>query len=259
MPAKRRVDWGQRRINPGLPAGAVIATLGLVLAVALTPFVAGLLGALVLAVVFHPLHERLSRRLSRATASVVVLAVAIALILVPGFCIGALLVRAVPQAIASADLAPFVARLASLEFRGIAIGSEMAKAGGALASLGSQRVFVIAGGAARATVNLVIAFFGLYYLLVSGESAWAEFSKYSPFSVTTTERLRAKFRDITKATLIGIGVGSAAQALIVGTGFAITGLPNPLVWGAMSWSPVGAPDAWRLPDLGSWYDRACHQ
>ncbi|MGH7619791.1 MAG: AI-2E family transporter [Gemmatimonadaceae bacterium] len=205
MHAHRRIDWGRRQISPGLPAAAVIATLGLVLAAALAPFVAGLLGALVLAVAFAPLSERLSRRLSPATAAVVVLAVAVALILIPGFCIGALLVRAVPQAVTSADLAPIVTRLDSLEFRGIAIGSEIAKAGGALASWGSQRVFVIAGGAARAAVNLVIAFFGLYYLLVSGESAWAEFSKYSPFSATTTERLRGSFATSPKQRSLALG------------------------------------------------------
>ncbi len=69
---------------------------------------------------------------------------------------------------------------------------------------------------------------------MSGEHAWRSLLSYSPFSRATTERLRVKFRSVTKATLLGIGLGSLVQAVIVGIGFAITGLPNPLLWGAVT-------------------------
>jgi predicted PurR-regulated permease PerM len=223
-----------RRINHRLLAGGLVAALGLVLAIVLAPFIPGLLGAPILSVVFTPLYRRLARRLRPRAAAGLTIAAAIVLVLVPGVAIAALLMREVPRVLAGADLSSLLARLSALEFHGIAIGAGIAALGRAATTWASQQAFAIAGSATRAAVNLVIAFFGLYYLLVSGESAWRAFAMYSPFSRATTERLRVKFRSVTKATLLGIGLGSLVQAVVIGTGFAITGLPDPLLWGAVT-------------------------
>lgn len=222
------------RLDPGLAAGAVIATLGLVIVVALAPFIPGLLGAPVLAVLFAPLYQRLSRVVRPAVAAALVLVTAIAVVLLPGLAIAGLLVREAPNALSAADLTAVFTRLSSIRIHDVPIGTDVVTMTREIVAWISRQLVTLAGSAARAAVNLVIAFFGLYYLLRSGDAAWDELSNYSPFSRKTTERLRTKFRNVTRATLLGIGLGSLVQAVVVGTGFAVTGLPNPVLWGTVT-------------------------
>jgi hypothetical protein len=71
------------------------------------------------------------------------------------------------------------------------------------------------GTATRVTLNLTIALFGLYYLLLYPESAWQAARPYIPFSSESTERLRRRFRDVTNSTLIGTGLIAAVQGTLV--------------------------------------------
>jgi predicted PurR-regulated permease PerM len=223
-----------RRVNHRLVAGGVVAALGVALVVALFPFIPGLLGAPILTVIFAPVYRRLVRRVRPRAAAALTIATAILLVLVPGLAIGVLLARELPRVVASSDLSGLLTRVAAIQVGGLAVGSGLAAVGRSVSAWGSQKVVVVAGSAARAAVNLLIAFFGFYYLLVSGDHAWRTLASYSPFSHTTTEGLRAKFRNVTKATLLGIGVGSVVQAFIIGIGFALTGLPNPVLWGVVT-------------------------
>ncbi len=225
---------GSRVTNHRLIAGAVVAALGLCLSIALFPFIPGLLGAPILVVIFSPLYQRLERRMRPGAAAGVTIAAAIALVLIPGVTLGVLVVRQVPKVLAGSDLTGLLARLSSLEVHGVAVGAGLAAAGRSLSTWGSQQVLKVATSATRAAVNLVIAFFAFYYLLVAGDQTWRSFCAYSPFSHSTTERLRAKFRSVTKATLLGIGLGSLVQAIVIGTGFAVTGLPDAIFWGAVA-------------------------
>lgn len=225
---------GSPRVDHRLVAGGVVATLGVCLLVALFPFIPGLLGAPILAVIFSPLYRRLCRRLRPGAAAGLTITAAIALVLIFGLGLAFIVVREVPKVLAGSDLGAMLASLSMLQVHGVAVGSELATAGRSMAAWGSQQLFHIAGSTTRAVMNLVIAFFGLFYALVAGEQTWRSFCAYSPFSRATTERLRAKFRNVTKATLLGIGLGCVVQAIVIGTGFAVTGLSNPLFWGAVA-------------------------
>ena len=225
---------GSRSANHRLVAGGVVVVLGLTLIVALFPFMPGLLGAPILAVIFTPLYRRLARRARPGLAAATTIALAIALVLVPGALIGSVVAREVSRAVASSDLSGLQTRVGLVTFGGIRIGTMLVDITKSVETWGSQQVVVIAGSATRAAMNLVIAFFGLYYLLVAGDQTWRSLASYSPFSRATTERLRLKFRSVTKAMLLGIGLGSLVQGIVVGTGFAITGLPDPMLWGAVT-------------------------
>jgi predicted PurR-regulated permease PerM len=224
----------RRSSNHRIFAGVVVAALGLTLIIALFPFMPGLLGAPILAVMFAPIYRRLVQRARPGLAAALTIATAIALVLIPTLAIGAVLAREVPKVLHSSDVSGLQARLSSLEIGGMDVGSTIVDISKSIEAWGSRQVVVLAGSATRAAMNLIIAFFGLYFLLVSGEQAWRSLSAYSPFSRATTERLRLKFRSVTKATLLGIGLGSLVQAIIVGIGFAVTGLPHPVLWGAVT-------------------------
>jgi predicted PurR-regulated permease PerM len=217
----------------GLAVG-LIGALGIGIAFALLPFLMGLVGAPVLAVVFSPLHQRISRHVNRAAAAAIVLIIALIVVLVPALVVAGVLVDQLPDALSQPATARIVSAIAAWHLGPFAIGGELARAGSGIASWISRELLAVVGGATRVAINLLIAFFGLYYLLMSGESAWREVIRVLPFSEPTVERLRERFHSLTSATLLGIGLTAVMQGTIVGGGFALVGLDRPLLWGVVT-------------------------
>lgn len=113
------------------------------------------------------------------------------------------------------------------------VGAEVAKASGTLVSWLSSQLIAFAGGATSAALNFVIAFFGLYYMLRSGTEMWAAARGYIPFSPRTADALRDRFFGVTQATLLGTAIVAVSQGTLIGVGFWVVDLPNPL-FGARS-------------------------
>jgi predicted PurR-regulated permease PerM len=80
----------------------------------------------------------------------------------------------------------------------------------------------------------VIALFGTYYLLMSGDLMWEHSVRMLPFEAPTSERLRARFHRVTEAMVLGVVVTGAAQGTLVGVAFALLGFEHALFWGAVT-------------------------
>jgi predicted PurR-regulated permease PerM len=216
-------------------ASALILVLGVGLAYALWPFSTGLLGAVVLYVVFGPVYRGLAQRGIRpgVSAGIVVL-LALVLVVGPGISfIG--LVANEAQAMASGVIqSPLLARLRELRVGPYDIGAHIEALGSQVVTwLGSSALSVV-GTATRLGIQLTIAFFGLFYLLVAPEGAWPSVRPLIPFSARHAEALRSRFRDVTFSTLVGTGLTAAVQGLLVGVAFAAAGLSNALFWGVVT-------------------------
>jgi len=214
-------------------AAANVAVLGVGIIIAVLPFLLGLLGAPILAVTFEPVHARLRRHLGvRAAAWVVVLAGILA-IFIPAVMITALLVSEVPAVLEGPDTAKLVNSLSSLHLGPFAIGERAAQVSNELVAWLSRQTFSLIGDLTFVVVNLLIAFLGLYFLLVAENEPWKPLLRYLPFSADSIDRLRIRFRDVTRATVLGIGATALLQAVIVGAGFALVGLSHAVLWGTV--------------------------
>ncbi|HWK89559.1 MAG TPA: AI-2E family transporter, partial [Longimicrobium sp.] len=125
-------------------------------------------------------------------------------------------------------------RLDGLTVGGVNLGDKMATTGGAVVGWLSTQALAFFGGAARGLLSLVIAFFGLYFLLLHHDRAWEATRGYVPFSHATAERLRERFHSVTEATLVGTLLTAVVQGTLVGTGFWVVGLPSPAFWGVIT-------------------------
>src|SRR5690606_12515243 len=97
----------------------------------------------------------------------------------------------------------------------------------------------------RTVLNLVIAFFGLFYLLVAPPGTWERARSYLPFSPATADLLRARFHSVTEAMLLGTALTAFVQGTLIGLGFHLVGLPNAVSWGTLA--AIGSV----LPVVGS--------
>jgi predicted PurR-regulated permease PerM len=211
----------------------IIAGLLVGVAWASRPFLSGLLGAVVLASLFSPVHRRMARWGVRRSALAVTLAAALLLVAPTAWLVLAVLPRApvALQHIASSDV---FARVAALQIGSVDVGVQLARAAEAALVWGSRNALAAAGGLTRALLNVLLALLGLYYLLIGGASLWRSVRGFIPFSRAGTDVLQERFSSITQATLLGMLATAAAQGLIVALGFLIVGLPNALTWGLVT-------------------------
>ena len=215
-------------------AGWVILGLGFVILLGLLPFLVGLLGAGVLYVVCAPMHRRLAPRLGVRSAAAVVLVGALLLILLPGALLVTVAMEQGPAILGGLPESAVFARLAALRFGGMDVGAQVTAASGSLLSWISQQALQVFGSIARTVLNIVIAFFGLYYLLVARRGTWETVRSYLPFSTANSDLLRRRFHSVTEAALLGIALTALVQGMMIGFGFWIVGLPNALFWGMVT-------------------------
>jgi predicted PurR-regulated permease PerM len=148
--------------------------------------------------------------------------------------IGLVLAEA-PDTIKGLQSSQIFERLSTLPSIGrINVGEQLARASGTMVQWASAQALGFVGGAFRATLNLFIAFFGLYYMLHSGSNMWNDARQYIPFSDKTADALRERFYGVTKATLLGTVLIAAVQGAIIGIAFGLVGLPNALFWGTVT-------------------------
>jgi predicted PurR-regulated permease PerM len=215
-------------------AGLLILALGIAILLALTPFLSGLLGAAILYVIFIGVFRRLARVMPVGLASALTLILAIVLVALPMAWLIGVLIDRIPDALRSLQSGVLLDRLSELRIGTIDVGARIAEASGSLVQWVSAQAIGFVGGAAAASLNLIIAFFGLYYMLNSGDALWSGFHGYVPFSAGTADALRLHFYSVTQATLLGTIATAIAQGSLIGVAFLVVGLPDPLVWGSMA-------------------------
>lgn len=215
-------------------AAFLILVLGVGIVLALTPFLSGLLGAAVLYVVFLPPYRRLTRVVKPGLAAAITLGVALLVVALPLAWLLGIVIDQAPDALRTVQGSTLFAKVSTLKIGTFEVGAELARASGSIVSWLSAQIVSFVGGATSAALNLVIAFFGLYYLLRSGTQMWSVVRTYIPFSSETSDALRDRFFGVTEATLLGTGLIAVVQGALIGIGFASVGLPNPLFWATVT-------------------------
>ncbi len=215
-------------------AALLILVLGVALAFAMAPYFTGLIGAPVLYVVFGPIHARLRGRLKPWLSAGLVTTLAVLIIVIPGVMLATLIVNEAQDAAAMVANSPVLAKLRALRIGPIRLGAQLEGVGGQVVSWVGTNLLGWLGTAARLALNLVIAFFGLYFLLLRPGETWDALGPYIPFSAPNRKKLRKRFNDVTTSTLIGYGLTASIQGTLVAIGFLVTGLPNPGFWGVVT-------------------------
>ena len=215
-------------------AALLILVLGVAVVWTLWPLSTGLIGAPVLYVVFAPVYRWLARRMRPGLAAGLVVLLGVILVLGPGVSFVGVVAGEAQDMARGVIGSPLLARLRELRIGPYDIGAQIEAVGSSLVSwIGSSALGLI-GTATRLGIQLTIAFFGLYYLLLAPQSAWRQVQPFVPFSRHNTEILRDRFRDVTVSTLIGTGLTATVQGVLVGLAFWATGIPNALFWGVVT-------------------------
>ncbi|HET7564600.1 MAG TPA: AI-2E family transporter [Gemmatimonadaceae bacterium] len=215
-------------------AQLLIVVLGAAVVVALAPYVSGLMGAAILYVMWAPAYRRASAVMRPRVASAVVVVVAALVLLLPGVWLVNAIIAEAPATLQRLQDSAFLSSLAQLRIGDIDVGAQIAAAGGSFVSWLSGQAIGLFGSATLGALNLVIAFFGLYYLLLSAPAVWARVAPLLPFSHESTELLRERFGSVTDAMLLGTALTAVVQGAIIGAAFWLVGLSSPVFWGVVT-------------------------
>jgi predicted PurR-regulated permease PerM len=233
-----------------------LAVLAYLLFQILQPFFAPIAWALFIAFLIHPLHEWLAARLGgRPSTSAAVLTLATLLLLVgPLTALGAAFAAQAAELLRYAqELAiehkpPEGSDLADVPLLGPAIqwlqetvGVSLAQIQAwavegartvlkSLASLGQKAVL----GALGTVVGFALMIFILFFAIRDGRAMFRTLRALIPMSKEERSRLFAHLASVTRAMVYGTGVTALVQGALIAIGFAIVGLPSPIVFGVLA-------------------------
>ena len=183
--------------------------------------------------------------MGRRFAAVGVTVLAALLIALPAVWLAMMMTAEAPATLYALEHGRVVSSIASIRVANVDVGAMVAESSAQLVAWLFRSIVQLLGGTVRASINLVIALFGLYFLLVAPHDGWLQVARYLPFSPEGVEMLRQRFFLVTEATLFGTALVAVLQGTIIGIGFALVGLPGAAFWGVVTAA------ASVLPVLGS--------
>jgi predicted PurR-regulated permease PerM len=235
---------------------AIVLLLGWLLYLVLAPFLAPIAWALFIAFLLQPLHLWLSRRLrGRAALSAVILTIAVFFII-----LGPLAALGAAFAAQVGELARFVQQyvadhrptapsdLATLPVVGPALDWLQENTGITFAQIqawaveAAQAILKALGGLGRAAflgalgtvIGFALMLFILFFAIRDGQRMADTARALLPAEERDRSRLFAHLGSVTRALVYGTGVTALVQGALVGIGFAVVGLPSPVVFGVLA-------------------------
>lgn len=219
----------------------------------LLPFYGAVFWAMVLAVVFSPLQERLLRRLGGRgnLAALLTLIICLLVAILPVIFITSAVVAegtALYQRLESGELDAGAYVTSGIRMLPPSIQEQLARVGisdldglreqiskGAMA--GSQylatKVFAIGQGTFEFFISFFVMLYLLFFLLRDGKGLVHRIRSAIPLAGNTKRRLQIKFTRVVRATVKGNVVVAAVQGALGGFIFWALGIYSPLLWGVL--------------------------
>ena len=247
----------QSAFYPRVFATVTAVALGLAVLRILESFVGPLLWAALLAFMLFPLHERLTTILKgrRSAAAALLTVAAVLVVAVPAVVLGvmfgtqgsALVARIAAGAVQHRLQDPgALARLADslAQQVGSWVPIPVDQVRDSLISATQQlvqSVLSVSGSLFASFLSLivaiVVALFLHFFFLRDGEQMVTRAMALVPLDDRRKAQLLSHLADVTRAVVLGSLVTSLVQGALVGIGFALAGVPSPIVFGVLS---VGA-------------------
>jgi predicted PurR-regulated permease PerM len=201
------------------------------------PFATPLVFAIVMVVVFEPLHARLVRRFGPATAAGLGTASVVLLTLVPLFLVASQVVGEAVDLVQTLDSSPFEHLLAQAQGLAARLGLDLESVirqateqlAGSVGSLASRLV----RDAGSALVGTAIAMFATFFLFRDGRRIVERLPDFMPMERGEAQRLLGEIRAMIHSNIAASLASASLQGAIGGITFAILGLPAAALWGVV--------------------------
>jgi predicted PurR-regulated permease PerM len=235
--------------NPQLVAILVaLAIAGYVTALVIWPFLGVLAWAIVLTVLFYPVHRRLAQRLGRpALAALFSTLLVIVTILLPTAVVATATVNEVramavgmpatlggwldPENAVTGPALRALETVVSLDrLREPGFMQKSVEEWGLGIAGGSLR---LVGGALSMVLQLALIVFTMFFLFKDARLVRTTVYEFIPIDNQRIWRLLARMQEVVTASVYGTLLLSVIQGALGGIAFAVLGLPSPFLWGVV--------------------------
>ena len=243
------LDWWARPVARWVALLVVSGVVAYLLWLMLAPFVDVVMWAVVLVVVFQPVHRRLvARTRSPSTAAVLSCLLVIVVILLPLALVTAAVVRdaanvaqalqdrknelldptaqtAVGRALRWVDRFVDIDRLQSHEY--------LAERARAVSGTVARRTLNLVGGLVGAVVQMFFVIFTMFYLFRDGPRLRSRLRDLLPLDRWQSHEVFLRTKEVIQASVYGSLVIATIQGVLGGLAFWVLDVPSPLLWGAV--------------------------
>jgi predicted PurR-regulated permease PerM len=216
------------------------------------PFLPAILWALIIAVPFHPVHDRLHRIIhNKSAAALVSIVIVILIAVVPAFLLGMATINELTNAFQSVSEKSAAGggwtqylnqtSESASHWIGEHVGAadfdlkrELMARLGQLSSIAGQLAGSILGNVTSVLVQGILTLFILFFMLRDGHTARRLLTAVIPLSHDHVDRLFNSITDTIIADMYGVIAIALAQGLLMALAFWVLGLSSPFLWGAVS-------------------------
>lgn len=214
----------------------------------LQPFIEVLLWAVVLVIVFYPVHRRIEAKTGRPGWSALASCLLVILvILAPLTLLTFAVVREItslaqgmqgnlaslldPNSPTAGPLLRWVGQYVDLDL----IGSQqfLAERLKGISTTIANRTLGFVGGALGLIIQIFFVIFTMFYLFRDGDLLLDAFRDVMPLEEDKSVQIFKRTREVIGASVYGVLVIAAIQGAIGGLAFWVLGLPSPLLWGVV--------------------------
>ena len=235
---------------------ATVAVLGYLLLKLLEPLWAPFGWAAILAFLLYPLHDRLTRALKRRTSASAGILTGLTpfVILAPLATIAAIFAQQVatlvgylrqheitsyPAALAQLESYPIIGRLLTWIRTEIPVTAEqiqgwVTQGAQTLLKSAASMSGAVALGVFGTLVGFFLMLFMLFFLLRDGRNLFGHLMRLVPMATAQRNKLLTYLSNVMAAVLYGHALTALIQGTLVGIGYALAGLPSPLVFAVFS-------------------------
>jgi len=216
------------------------------------PFLGSIAWALIIAIPFHPIHDRLGRIIrNRSGAALVSVLIVLLIIIVPAMLLCLATINELSNAFqslseksaAEGGWAPYLTRISDAASAWIGshvhapdfdLRRELLSRLGQISSIAGSIATSLVGNVASVLLQGILTLFILFFMLRDGHSGRRLLAALIPLSHDQVERLVSSVTDTIIADMYGVIGIAIAQGLLMALAFWVLGLPSPFLWGAVS-------------------------
>jgi predicted PurR-regulated permease PerM len=214
----------------------------------LRPFISVLAWAVVLVIVFYPVHQRLNDRIGRPSWSALVSCVLVVLLAVLPL---TFLTMAVTEELSKAipNLPAQISSIMNPQTSVLGRVSEWIQGRFGIDTLRSEQFMAdqlqrssqfllglslsLVGNIASGIIKAFFVIFTMYYLFRDGDRIVSKLPAALPLERQQSEAIISRTRDVVSASVYGIVVIASFQGLLGGIAFWVLGIPSPLLWAVL--------------------------
>jgi predicted PurR-regulated permease PerM len=216
------------------------------------PFLQPVFFAVVLVIVFGPLHTRLHRLVRNTNGAALLSTLCVLLtVIIPAFLLSVALSNELTAAYQSlgasgaqdGGLITHALQLAEtarmwlgkyVDLSQVDLRAELSARLQQVSSFLLSQLAGFAGDVTSFVVAAVITFFTLFYLFRDGRAFWRRLAVLIPLSPAQLEKLATGVSRTIASSMYGGLAVALAQGTLLGLAFWVLGLPSPVLWGAMT-------------------------